>query len=67
MIDLKEIRNRRRRMLLTQDDMAVKLGISPSSYCKLETGSVSWRIEQAKKVKEILKLKDKEFIKIFLN
>lgn len=50
----------------TQQQMAVLLGYKDkSSYCLIENGKAPIYLENAKKIKQILQLNNKDFNKIF--
>jgi DNA-binding XRE family transcriptional regulator len=50
----------------TQQQMAVSLGYKDkSSYCLIENGKAPITLDNAKKIKQILQLNDKDFNQIF--
>ena len=52
----------RKKLGLSQREIAPAAGISAPSYCSIETGKTNPRIEHAKKLAEILKV---DFLKFY--
>lgn len=61
----RELKSLRVKNGLTQRDLAEKLGISETSYNKRENGSISFTIDEIKKIKIHLNLTDADIIRIF--
>lgn len=63
----KELKDARIAAGITQETMAGALGYKDkSSYCLLENGSVKCTVDQAKIIKETLRLTAKQYDTIFL-
>ena len=59
---LTKIRTKRKRMKLTQRDMAELLEIKPLTYERLERGVTALTVDRLIKIAEVLKVKVKDLI-----
>lgn len=57
-----KIRRKRKERGLSQDDMADRLGISPSTYGKLERGLTRMDTDRLKQIAEILEVEITDFL-----
>lgn len=65
-MDRKLLITKRKKAGYTQQQMAVSLGYKDkSSYCLIENGKSQITLDNAKKIKQILQLNDKDFNQIF--
>lgn len=62
----KELRVLRAKHDLTQKDLAQKLGVGKSAYCRKENGENAFSLEEVAKLKKIFSLTAEEVVKIFL-
>ena len=66
-MNLKLLKDTRKKCKITQEEMAKALGYSgKAGYSWLETGKVKVTVEQSKVIKQVLCLTDEEYQKIFL-
>lgn len=62
-----KLRGKRVESGLTQEELARKIGISPVSYSRKESGKRDFSCTEISNLARELKLSDKEIIKIFLS
>ncbi|MGL5068431.1 MAG: helix-turn-helix transcriptional regulator [Sarcina sp.] len=65
-MELKKLKNIRDIKHVNQEEIAVLLGISKSTYSRKENGKIVFKLEEVKLLKEYLKLSEKEIFEIFL-
>lgn len=64
-MDILEIKSRRVKLKLTQNNIAQKLGVAVTTYTKKENGKIPFSRDELCAMKKILDLDDSDFIKIF--
>ncbi len=61
------LKSERVKKALTQKDVAEALQIDVTSYCKRETGSIDFKLDEIVKLKKILNLKPSDIDEIFFD
>ena len=66
-MNLKLLKDKRKLVGLTQEDLAKKVGIARTNYLKKEKGRENFKQEQIDKIIKELNLTPKEVVEIFFN
>lgn len=61
----KELKEYRLEKGFTQQKLAYQLDMDKTSYCKRENGVIDFSLEEIKKIVKVLKMSEKDIIRIF--